>query len=145
MALRRRGTSGLCEHHQHLAAQGPFLLSWTRVPSPAAEGQRHAGGAGGLGVSRLNSGGIASLWSFKTEGSCRDLGFIPEPWAAALPGPCPFRRYYRLYISKQRAPQQSPSKGTRKLSKGYLDCLSTKAGTRAARAGRWRRVTQLSG
>ena len=70
---------------------------------------------------------------------------FPRPGPPPRPAPCPFRWYYRLYISKQRAPQHSLSKGIRKLSSGHLDCLSTKAGTRAERAGRGRRVRQLSG
>lgn len=70
---------------------------------------------------------------------------FPRPGPPPRPAPCPFRWYYRLYISKQRAPQHSLSKGIRKLSSGHLDCLSTKAGTRAERAGRGRRIRQLSG
>lgn len=71
---------------------------WNTGPlsGPHGVGGTWWGGAGGTRSLEFSHGGLASLWSFTTEG-CRAPGLC-------LRGPCPFRWNYRRCIREQRTP-----------------------------------------
>lgn len=88
----------------------------------------------------------AGTWGSRLDRVSETLFEALFPRTRSLPCPAPalLPWHYRLYNSKQRAPQQSLSHGIRKPTTGHPGCLFTEAGNRAEKAARGGRVTQLS-